>query len=64
MANREISRCQRRKSFAESPADFERNGEATEKEGMRPELTTYVNTCNLSTPDIVENSGNVTYILF
>lgn len=56
--------CQKRKSSGKKGVVLVHNAEATKKEKKQPYLTTYVNDCNLSTPDIVRKRGETTYILF
>ena len=64
MGIREKTHGQKRKSSVEKLGELSHNAEATEKENNPLKMTTYVNSCNYSTPDIVERSENTTYILF
>ena len=63
MGKREKTRCQKRKSSVEKPEELSHNAEATKKENNHGRMTNYVNSCNYSTPDIVENSEITTDIL-
>ena len=63
MGKREKTRCQKRKSSVEKPEELSHNAEATKKENNHERMTNYVNSCNYSTPDIVENSEITTDIL-
>ena len=63
MGFREEARCGKEKSFAENPRGVVHNAGATKKCRKEHNSTTYVNNCNYSTPDIVENSENATDIL-
>jgi hypothetical protein len=64
MGNREKNHCQKRKSSVEKAAGLVHNAEATKKEHNSVKMTTYVNDCNYSTPDIVRQRQELTYILF
>ena len=63
MGKREKTRRQKRKSSVEKPEELSHNAEATKKENNHGRMTNYVNSCNYSTPDIVENSEITTDIL-
>ena len=63
MGKREKTRCQKRKSSVKKPEELSHNAEATKKENNHGRMTNYVNTCNYSTPDIVENPEITTDIL-
>ena len=64
MGNREKTYCQKRKSCAEKPDEVGHNAEATKWRQNPPDLTTYVNSCNHQTPDVVRKMGKTTNILF
>ncbi len=55
MGFREDPGCQKEKSSAENGDGLVHNAGATKKDRKKHNLTTYVNNCNYSTPDIVED---------
>ena len=63
MASREETCCQMGKSSAETGGKVGHNAGATKTGRKQHNATTYVNICNYSTPDIVENSEITTDIL-
>ena len=63
MGNRGELCCQKRKCSVKKSEELSHNAEATKKENNHERMTNYVNSCNYSTPDIVENSEITTNIL-